>query len=215
MSAEPGAEPGEIAEELNALLRNAGQMELAAQTAARFQSYCSLLLRWNTRINLTAIRDREGILRRHFLESIVCARAIPEAVRTLLDLGSGAGFPGIPIALCRPEIAVTLAESQGKKSAFLREAARETGLSFQVHDGRAETLDRRFDCVTLRAVDRMSGAMRVAAALVGAGGWLALLTTGAEAENLRQVAGAGFAWSPPMPLPGATDRILLLGQRDS
>ena len=78
---------------------------------------------------LTAIRDEEGILTRHFVESIVCARALPAGIATLLDVGSGAGFPGIPIALCRSEIAVTLAESQGKKAAFLQEAVRVLGVA--------------------------------------------------------------------------------------
>jgi len=91
--------------------------------ASEFGAYAALLIRWNARMNLTAVRDEEGILRRHFAESIVCARILPPGITTLLDFGSGAGFPGLPIALCRREIAVTLAESQGKKVAFLREAA--------------------------------------------------------------------------------------------
>ena len=90
----------------------------------RFDAYLSLIVRWNARTSLTAIRDEEGIVSRHFVESIACAVAVPAGVRTLLDFGSGAGFPGIPIALCRPEISVTLAESQNKKAAFLREAIR-------------------------------------------------------------------------------------------
>ena len=105
---------------LNALLAAAGLAELDAGLSHQFETYLSLLLRWNARMNLTAIRDEEGILARHFVESIACARALPAGIGTLLDFGSGAGFPGIPIALCRPEIAVTLAESQGKKAAFLR-----------------------------------------------------------------------------------------------
>ena len=86
------------------------------------------------------MRDEQGILSRHFVESIVVARELPQGIRTLLDFGSGAGLPGIPIALCRPEIAVTLAESQGKKAAFLQEAVRVLAISAMVHAGRAETL---------------------------------------------------------------------------
>ena len=90
----------------------------------------------------------------------------------MLDFGSGAGFPGIPISLCRPEIQVTLAESQGKKAAFLQEAVRVLGLAAKVHAGRAETAATRFDCVVLRAVDRMELAVQVASGLVGpAAGW--------------------------------------------
>ena len=75
---------------------------------------------------------------------------------TLLDFGSGGGFPGIPIALCRPEIAVTLAESQGKKAAFLQEAVRVLGLSARSTLSGPKLLTVGFDCVTLRAVDRMA-----------------------------------------------------------
>ena len=132
--------------------------------AGRFEEYLSLLLRWNARVNLTAIRDEEGILRRHFVESIACARALPAGIATLLDFGSGAGFPGIPIALCRPEIAVTLAESQGKKAAFLSEAVRVLGVRTQrfIPDG-LRCFVTSFDCVTLRAVDKMEFAVQAAA----------------------------------------------------
>src|SRR5207342_666778 len=109
-----------------------------AGLAGQFQAYLELLLRWNARLNLTAIRDQEGILSRHFVESIACARAVPEEVATLLDFGSGAGFPGIPIALCRPEIVVTLAESKAKKAAFLQEALRTLALRANVRAKRAE-----------------------------------------------------------------------------
>ncbi len=112
---------------LNALLAEAGQLPLDSAVAARFEDYLILLQRWNARTNLTAIRDEEDILRRHFIECIATAHALPFQAGTLLDFGAGAGFPGIPIALCCPEIHVTLAESQGKKTAFLREAVRTLG----------------------------------------------------------------------------------------
>src|SRR5271166_635770 len=167
---------------LNALLTNAGLAPLNPVLSERFENYLALLLRWNARVNLTAIRDEEGIVSRHFVESIACAQALPAGIRTLLDLGSGAGFPGIPIALCRPEIAVTLAESQGKKAAFLREALRVLELKATVYGGRAESLAGAFDAVTLRAVDRMEAAVSVAAALLKPGGTLLVLTTGNSAE---------------------------------
>jgi 16S rRNA (guanine527-N7)-methyltransferase len=200
---------------LNALLAEAGLAPLDAAQAQAFEDYLSLLLRWNARVNLTAIRDEEGILRRHFVESIACARALPAGIRTLLDFGSGAGFPGIPIALCRPEIAVTLAESQGKKAAFLREAVRVLGLNAQVHSARAEVLRTVFDCVTLRAVDKMDQAVQAAAQLVRPNGWLALLTTTADLSALQSAAGADFSWPTPLPQPGGEDRVLALGERSS
>lgn len=198
---------------LNALLTAAGLAPLDEETAAQFESYLSLFLRWNDRLNLSAIRDEEGILSRHIIEAIEVACKLPEAIKTLLDFGSGAGLPGIPIALCRPEIAVTLAESQNKKAAFLQEAVRVLGISAKVHPGRAEALASAFDCVTLRAVDKMPKAVAAAVPLVAPGGWLALMTTGAELATLRTAAGAEFSWIEPVSLPYADDRILALGQR--
>jgi 16S rRNA (guanine527-N7)-methyltransferase len=173
---------------LNALLVESAQPPLDPVQSQHFDALLSLFLRWNARVNLSSIRNQEGILSRHFVESIACARALPAGISTLLDFGSGAGFPGIPIALCRPEIAVTLAESQGKKAAFLREALRVLKISIKVHSGRAEDLTTNFDCVTLRAVDKMERAVQSAAHLVRPGGWLALMTTTAALPALQAAA---------------------------
>jgi 16S rRNA (guanine527-N7)-methyltransferase len=200
--------PEAFALKLDALLSEAGVGVLDPALMIRFQDYLSLLLRWNARVNLTAIRDEDGILSRHFVESIACARALPAGIETVLDFGSGAGFPGIPIALCRPEIAVTLAESQGKKAAFLQEAVRVLGIFTTVHSGRAESLAAQFDCVVLRAVDHMEMAVQAAAKLVGPGGWLALMTTGGESARLQAAAGATFSWERTVRQPGAGDRLI-------
>jgi 16S rRNA (guanine527-N7)-methyltransferase len=197
---------------LNDLLAAAGLDPLESAIANRFAAYCALLLRWNARTNLTAVRDEGGILSRHFLESIAAARALPSNIATLLDFGSGAGFPGIPIALCRPEIAVTLAESQGKKAAFLQEAVRSLELSAKVHSARAESLAAQFDCVTLRAVDQMVLAVQAASRRLLPGGWLALMTTESESGSLQVSADEQFSWSSPSQLPGSNQRVLLLGR---
>lgn len=200
---------------LHARLTEAGLALLDEETAGRFESYLSLYLRWNRRLNLSAIRDEEDIISRHLIESIVVARALPQGIATLLDFGSGAGLPGIPIALCRPEIAVALAESQGKKAAFLQEAVRALGLKTEVYAKRAETLDRTFECVVLRAVDKMPKAVTAAVRLVAPCGWLAPMTSGAESERLRRAAGAQISWSEAIALPFGEDRILALGRRVS
>jgi 16S rRNA (guanine527-N7)-methyltransferase len=203
-----------VAARLNELLLAAGLDPLDDATAARFAAYCALLLRWNARMNLTAIRDEEGILSRHFVESIICARALPVRIATLLDFGSGAGFPGIPIALCRPEIAVTLSESQGKKAAFLHEAVRALDISAKVYRGRAERISFLFDCVALRAVDRMPRAVEAATRLIAPAGWLALMITIRELEGMRAVSGSSdIAWSQPALLPWSESRVLVLGQQ--
>lgn len=205
--------PESAGSRLNALIVKAGLPPLTAAQMQGFEAYLSLLLRWNARVNLTAIRDEEGIMSRHFVESIACARALPPGIATLLDFGSGAGFPGIPIALCRAEIAVTLAESQGKKAAFLHEAIRVLGLQARVHAGRAEDLAAQFDCVTLRAVDRMAEAVHAAAVLIAPGGWLAPMTTNADLAALQAASGPGFIWQSPVSLPGGEDRVLALAKR--
>ncbi len=198
---------------INGLLDEAGLGTLDQETVARFEAYLALILRWNARTNLTAVRDSDGIVRRHFLESIACARMLPDGIATLLDFGSGAGFPGIPIALCRPEIAVTLAESQGKKAAFLQEAIRGLGLKTTVFAGRAEALSDQFDCVTLRAVDRMEQAIQAAATLVRLRGCLAPMTTTANLAALQSAVGSEYRWETPKGLPGSDERILALATR--
>ena len=185
---------GRVGRRLNELLSEADLPHLDSALANKFEAYLALILHWNSRMNLTSIRDEEGILSRHFVESIGCAHAVPGGVKTMLDFGSGGGFPGIPIALCRPEIAVTLAESQGKKAAFLREAVRTLGLGARVYAGRAEALGRTFECVTLRAVERMELAVAAAADLVEAGGYLVVMTTEGELGGMQSVAGGQFSW---------------------
>ncbi len=123
--------------------------EPSPELVVQLQTYLDLLLRWNARINLTAIRDPEQIVTRHFGESLFAARVLRSAgalapERPLADIGSGAGFPGIPIKLFAPELHVTLIESQNKKATFLREVIRTLGLShIVVHCGRAENWGRQ------------------------------------------------------------------------
>lgn len=202
-----------ISVRLNALLEGSGLEPLGVNEARRFEDYLSLVVRWNGRQNLTAIRDEDGILSRHFVESIRCARALPSGIATLLDFGSGAGLPGLPIAICRPEISVTLAESQGKKAAFLNEAVRVLGVATKVHSGRAEALQAEFDCVTLRAVDKMELAVKAATRLIRSGGWLALMSTEGQLERLKEVAGTEFAWAEPVRVQGGSEHLLALGER--
>ncbi len=210
MSIEDAVPPGIL---LNELLVEAGSGALSADETTCFETYISLFVRWNSRTNLSSIREPEAIVSRHLVESVVCARNLPAGISTLLDFGSGGGLPGIPIAICRPELSVTLAESQGKKAAFLQEAVRALGISATVFAGRAETLTARFDCVTLRAVDKMAAAVASAAQLLVPGGWLAVMTTRQDVPMLQKAAGADYGWAAAVLLPGSTERILQLGGR--
>jgi len=171
----------------------------------QLSAYLDLLLKWNARTNLTAIRDPEKIVQRHFGEGLFAATQLASRLApgaTLLDFGSGAGLPGLPIQLLLPELKVTLAESQGKKASFLREAVRTLGLGSEVWAERVEsmTAEKTFKAVTLRAVDNMPLALVAAKPRVAPGGWLVTLSTEAiaEAENL--------------PLPGTAPGFLTLQQ---
>jgi 16S rRNA (guanine527-N7)-methyltransferase len=169
--------------------------------------YLDLLLKWNARTNLTAIRNPEEIVRRHFGESLFAARHLGPCT-TLLDFGSGAGFPGLPIAILRPEIAVTLAESQNKKATFLREVVRTLQLpNVEIWSNRAETMpeSRQFHTVTLRAVDNMPAA--IAAAHPRASHELLLMTT--TPTHLPP----GFTRQSPIAIPESQSAILLRATR--
>jgi 16S rRNA (guanine527-N7)-methyltransferase len=187
---------------------------LNAKAVEQFEAYLALLLKWNARINLTAVRKPEEIVRRHFMESIFASRQVPKKTKTLLDYGSGAGFPGIPLAICRPEIGVTLAESQGKKAAFLLEAVRTLGLKAEVWPGRVEAMaaERVFDAVTLRAVEKMAVACRTAAERLAPGGWIAVFATTRTEPGIQKI--KDIQWdAEPVRIPGSEQEILKTGRR--
>lgn len=200
-------------ETLRALLATRSGVTVSEHVAAQLAEYLQLLLRWNARTNLSSIREPDEIVVRHFGESLQCAEAVPAGVATLLDYGSGAGFPGAILGLARPEIRVVLAESQGKKAAFLFEVCRTLNLQAEVHADRVEALpaNLRFDAVTLRAVDRMERACMEARDRVTPGGWLAVLTT---AASLRELAPqiSGVAWRHGVPLAGTEQGVVALGR---
>lgn len=194
----------------------AGLEPLSAEALQKFKTYLKLLLWWNSKLNLTAIRDPAAIIQRHFVEGIQCAQLLPalSSRATLLDFGSGAGFPGIPIAICREDFRVTLAESQGKKAAFLREAVRSLGISVEVYDGRVEHMrpERRFSIVTLRAVDKIEEALLSAVARLVPGGWLVVFTTDAVEGEL----GSELPWVElrnSVPVAGLAHGRIVMSQR--
>jgi 16S rRNA (guanine527-N7)-methyltransferase len=103
-------------------------LDLSPLQHDRLLTYLDLLLKWNRRINLTSLRAPEEIISRHFLDSLLLLPHLPETGR-LLDIGSGAGFPGLPLKIVRPGLTVDLAEATAKKASFLKEAVRRLGLS--------------------------------------------------------------------------------------
>jgi 16S rRNA (guanine527-N7)-methyltransferase len=212
--------------------------ESALLTPALLQNisiYIDLLLRWNARINLTAVRDPEEMVTRHFGESLFAARhlfsdprvplpgaAPPQetashplgrSARDLIDLGSGAGFPGLPIKMWAPGIRATLIESNQKRATFLREAIRALRLTdINVFSGRGEDFAEQGRLVTLRAVERFDAVLPATANLVAASGRVALLVGGAQVERARQLLPT-FVWQHPVSIPLSSNRVLLLGKR--
>jgi 16S rRNA (guanine527-N7)-methyltransferase len=125
----------------DALVRGLGELALALPTgaAAKLMSYLDLLAKWNKVYNLTAIRDPLQAVSHHLLDSLAVLPELPDRSGALADVGSGAGLPGIPIAIAEPARPVTLNDANEKKSAFLRQAVIELGLAnATVHLGRVE-----------------------------------------------------------------------------
>jgi len=186
-------------------------------------TYIDLLSRWNARINLTAIRDPEQIVTRHFGESLFVARALfpgrvdaGDSPAHVIDIGSGAGFPGLPIKIWASDIHLTLIESNQKKATFLREVARTLRLTnVNVFADRAEdfppgsTLESR--TVTLRAVEHFDRILPVAASLVRAGDRSALLIGEPQIRDIHRLVPA-FTWSPPIRIPQSSATFLLVGR---
>lgn len=206
---------------------------LAGRQLAQVSTYLELLLKWNARINLTSLRQTEEIVTRHFGESFFTAHQLcPSAVvipserdqakakereprdlgfSNLIDVGSGAGFPGLPIKIYVPALTVTLVESNHKKATFLREVIRALTLTnVNVFAGRAEDCPRTAAIVTLRAVEKPERALAAAARLVSPGGRLALLLGASQAGDVRKLL-PRFSWMPPVALPGSSRRIVLIG----
>jgi 16S rRNA (guanine527-N7)-methyltransferase len=182
--------------------------------AERLASYGNLLLHWNTRLSLTAIRDEAELVERHLMEGIFAAEHHP-AGTTSLDFGSGTGIPCVPIAICRENLQITLAESHRKKAAFLQETVRVLGLKAVVHSDRAETLvPGTFNAVWMRAVEKSAAMLPLAATLVAPGGSLCLLGTGTAPIIEASGATGHGSWTwKTLPLPGGKDRVLHIGQQ--
>jgi len=178
-------------------------------------TYIDLLLKWNSKLNLTAIRDPEEIVTRHFGESLFAARQLfptRDSHSSVIDVGSGAGFPGLPLKLWSPNVDLTLIESNHRKATFLREVIRALDLrSAAVLTQRAESVSLRADLVTFRAVERFERILPVAFSLVKADGRIALLIGEAQVE-VAQSALQTVTWDEPLPIPQSRSGRLLIGE---
>jgi 16S rRNA (guanine527-N7)-methyltransferase len=178
-------------------------------------TYIDLLLKWNTRMNLTAIRESNEIVQRHFGESLFAAKYLLEQKwpQTAIDLGSGAGFPGVPFAMLAPDVQVTLIESQQKKAAFLRELIRVLELkNVKVFGERAESYRETAELVMLRAVEKFQDALKMAISLTSPGGRVGLMIGSGQVE-LAQRLRAEISWGDVVEIPCSNSRALLVGSR--
>jgi 16S rRNA (guanine527-N7)-methyltransferase len=203
------------ADAINKALREF-QMEVAPEQIAAIQTYMAMLLAWNEKINLTAIRDPLEMLYRHFCESMFAGVAVPLQAGRLADVGSGGGFPGLALKIVRPELQVSLIESNVKKATFLAEVVRELGLAdTRVLVSRYEELGEEvapLDFVCSRALGEFdkflswAGSGRVAAsqAILWAGG--------RDLEEIKKT--RGWNWRAPIAIPHSLQRFLLIGSRE-
>jgi 16S rRNA (guanine527-N7)-methyltransferase len=189
-------------------------VELSSEKLAQTSAYLDLLLKWNAKVNLTAVREAEAIVARHFGESFFAAEKL--ALRpgnTVIDVGSGAGFPGLPLAMSAAAVQVTLIEANGKKAAFLNEVIAALQLrNAKVFSRRAETYPDQADVVTMRAVEKFDKVLPVALKMARDGGRIALMIGASQVGTARALAG-GVRWEDPVPVPGGHSRVLAVGTK--
>jgi 16S rRNA (guanine527-N7)-methyltransferase len=207
---------------ISALLRPFVEKPLSSTQLDQISTYIDMLIRWNARVNLTGIRDPEEIVTRHFGESLFLARNLfPQTGknssegRRVLDIGSGAGFPGLPLKIWSQDMNLTLIESNHKKATFLREVVRTLGLeNAVVRTDRAEALAidsgfPRLDFVTFRAVENFEKILDLAVTFLVPRGRLALLLGASQIGALCKV--PRVIWGEPVPVPQSVSRILVVG----
>jgi 16S rRNA (guanine527-N7)-methyltransferase len=186
-----------------------------SEQVLKIQQYIKILLTWNDKLNLTAIREPLDILYRHFCESMFATVAVPVEKGRLADVGSGAGFPGLPMKIIRPDLQVFLVESNVKKATFLAEVIRELGLTdARVLVSRYEELGEEvapLDFVCARAVGQFgalldwAGSRRVAAKRV-------ILWIGTrDLDEIRRI--KTWDWGEPILVPYSLRRLLLVGTK--
>ena len=187
--------------------------ELNHQQLTNTLTYINLLQKWNSRINLTAVRNPLEVATRHFGESFFAAQTLltKDYTGTITDLGSGAGFPGAPMAMFAPGAKVTLIESNGKKAAFLNEVIRALDLeNVSVFSHRAEEYSQTSKLVVMRAVEKFETSLVLASRLTQPGGTLAVMIGNAQTGQAIPLI-PRCSWQEPVPIPESHSRVLLVG----
>jgi 16S rRNA (guanine527-N7)-methyltransferase len=200
-----------------AILRAAKEFSFSVseQQVLQIQQYIAILLQWNEKINLTAIRDPLEILYRHFCESMFAGTKFSLGRGRLADVGSGAGFPGIPLKILCPEVQLFLVESNLKKATFLAEVVRELELTdTRVLVRRYEELGEELaplNFVCSRALGEFGPFLKWAGSGALAAEQVLLWVGVRDLEEIQKV--PGWNWQEPVPIPHSLRRVILAGQK--
>lgn len=191
------------------------QLSVDDRQVLQIQQYMKFLLVWNEKVNLTAIRDPLEILYRHFCESMYAARVVPLQKGRLADVGSGGGFPGLPLKIMRPDLQVFLVEPNVKKATFLAEVVRGLGLAdVKVLVGRYDELGEELaplDFVCSRALGEFGPFLAWAGSEIIAAKEVILWIGARDLDEIRGI--AGWEWREPIPVPHSLRRLLLVSQK--
>jgi 16S rRNA (guanine527-N7)-methyltransferase len=181
----------------------------------QIRTYIDLLLRWNQKTSLTTITDPAEILRFHFGESLFAAGTVPIRHGRLADVGSGAGFPAVPIRMVSESLGVILVESNQKKATFLAEVVRELYLkNVDVHRSRMNDVDltqEKVDFVSARALGIDDDFLKWSQSALNSDGSVVLWLGAADASGISQ--NAGWKWSDPIRIPQSDRRVILRGSK--
>jgi 16S rRNA (guanine527-N7)-methyltransferase len=184
--------------------------------AGKVSTYIDILLKWNSKIALTTVTDPLEIVKFHFGESLFAISQLKNSESRLADVGTGAGFPGLPLAMAMPQLQATLIESNRKKCAFLSEVIRILQLSnATVYEGRMESFPAdsdRFQFITARALGQFDELLAWSRSHLEPAGRL-LLWLG-ESDSTRMLARRDWRWAPPKLIPYTSRRYLLSGSLD-